>query len=131
MFNFKAQHKKQRSKQGQPIKFSLFLLRCPFPALLFGFPLFVPLTPVSLRNGLLLSSPAFYFYKCNSKSTSNAQRRPKSTLRCMRQTHRWRLQAMSEMQHLPVLVLRVRVANHQKRVTSEVPHWWWRILMRI
>ena len=48
-------------------------------------------------------------------------------MRRMRQTHRRRLQALPEMQHLPVLVLRLRVAEAFKGVSSEVLHVRWRI----
>ena len=44
----------------------------------------------------------------------------------LRKTHRRRLQALPKMQHLPMLVLRIRVAEHFKRVSSEVPHVRWR-----
>ena len=45
----------------------------------------------------------------------------------MRKTRRRRLQTLPKMQHLPLLVLRIRVAKPFKRVSSEVPNVWGRI----
>jgi len=40
----------------------------------------------------------------------------------MRKVHWQQLQALPKMQHLPLLVLRIRVAEHLKGVSSEVPY---------
>ena len=53
--------------------------------------------------------------------TLNAKRRLIPPLRRMRQAHRRRLQALPKMQHLLLLVLRIRIAEPFKRVSSEVP----------
>ena len=46
-------------------------------------------------------------------------------LRCLRKTHR-RLQAVSEMWHIPVFLLPVCAGEGSKLVSSEVPDVWWR-----
>jgi hypothetical protein len=63
----------------------------------------------------------FFYLQSQLKVDFNAQRKLEPPMRCMRQAHWWRLQTLFKMQHIPVLVLRIRVANHQKRVPSEVP----------
>jgi hypothetical protein len=40
--------------------------------------------------------------------------------------NRWRLQALSEMQHLPVLYAQVHADESSKRVPSQVSNVWWR-----